>query len=64
MDTVTDACRASRPASPGHTVRTPGQRGVELAAQQESDGVALYPTIMPALQQWALKLGVTVPMAL
>ena len=63
MDTVTDACRASRPAIPGHSVRTPGQRGVELAAQQQIEGVALYSTIMPALQQWALKFGVTAPAA-
>ncbi len=28
---------------------------------QTSDGVALYPTIMPALSPWAEKLGVEAP---
>jgi hypothetical protein len=30
-------------------------------AEQRANGVALYPTIMPALAPWAQKLGVTVP---
>jgi hypothetical protein len=29
--------------------------------EQRAHGVALYPTIMPALVPWAKKLGVAVP---
>jgi hypothetical protein len=29
--------------------------------EQRSKGVALYPTIMPALAPWAEKLGVAIP---
>lgn len=58
---VTDACRASRPARAGTTVRTPGEKGVALASQQINTGVDLYESIMPSLAPWAIKLGVTEP---
>lgn len=58
---VTDACRASRPARAGTTVRTPGEKGVALASQQMNTGIDLYESIMPALAPWAIKLGVTEP---
>mgnify|MGYP001459654421 CR=1 FL=1 len=60
---VTRRCRESRPAKAGTPVRTPGEHGLKLAAQQRAHGVALYPTIMPALEAWAGKLGVAVPSA-
>lgn len=56
--------RASRPAKPGQPVRTPGERGMELAGRQRAQGVALYPAILPALAPWADKLGVAMPSAL
>lgn len=61
---VADACHASRPRVAGEPVRTPGERGLELAEQQRAEGVALYESIMPALAPWAAKLGVTPPTAL
>jgi L-lactate dehydrogenase len=60
---VADACRASRPAREGAAVRTPGEKGIALAAKQKETGVALYPSILPALASWAIKLGVTEPVA-
>lgn len=58
---VADACRSSRPALAGAAVRTPGQRGLELAAEQARQGIALYPSIMPSLASWAAKLAVLEP---
>lgn len=52
----------TNPTKPGNPpVRLPGSRALQRRAQQMRDGVALYPTIMPALQAWAEKLGVAVP---
>lgn len=61
---VTDQCRASRPASEGTRVRTPGEKALALSDQQMKEGVALYPAIMPMLAPWAAKLGVEVPVHL
>jgi LDH2 family malate/lactate/ureidoglycolate dehydrogenase len=61
---VSDACRASRPAQAGTAVRTPGEKGVALAGEQSRSGVALYPSILPALAPWAAKLGVPEPAAM
>lgn len=58
---VTQRCRDSRPAKPGTPVRTPGEHGLKLAARQREQGVVLYPSIMPALEAWAGKLGVPLP---
>jgi hypothetical protein len=44
-------------------VRTPGERGLKLKAGSASDGVALYPNIMPMLLPWAEKFKITVPAA-
>ena len=61
---VADQCRASRPAVAGQPVRTPGERGMTLAAGQIENGVALYPAIMASLTPWALQFDVPVPQAL
>jgi LDH2 family malate/lactate/ureidoglycolate dehydrogenase len=53
--------RASRPAQPGRPVRLPGERGLELAQRQREEGVALHPSILPALRPWAEKLKVALP---
>ena len=58
---VAQQCHASRPARPGTTVRTPGERGLLLAQEQRTRGVALHASIMSALEPWAAKLGVTLP---
>lgn len=60
-DKVAELCHAARPAKPGQAVRTPGERGFDLAAQQTRLGVDLYPSIMPMLKPWADKLGVAAP---
>jgi len=58
---VADACRASRPASAGQAVRTPGEKGLALARWQAEQGIELYASIMPALAPWAEKLSVAAP---
>jgi LDH2 family malate/lactate/ureidoglycolate dehydrogenase len=63
-DKVAELCHASRPAQTGVPVRTPGERGFDLAQSQKQSGVALYESIMPALTPWASKLGVAVPAAM
>ena len=58
---VAAACRTSRPARAGNAVRTPGEKGLALAQRQSAQGIALYPSIMPALAPWAEKLAVAAP---
>jgi len=61
MDFVGGAAHASK-ARPGTArVRLPGEAGMARLAEQRANGVALYPTIMPALVPWAEKLGVAMP---
>ena len=61
MDHMVRAAHASTPR-PGVTrVRLPGEAGLARLREQRAHGVALYPTIMPALAPWAEKLGVAVP---
>ncbi len=61
MDNLADAARKSKPRPGVDRVRLPGERGLQLFREQTAKGVALYPTIMPALALWAAKLGVAVP---
>ena len=58
---VAAQCHASRPAQPGTPVRMPGEKGLALASEQQAGGVALYPSILPALEPWSRKLGVALP---
>ena len=58
---VANACRASSVPAGAPSVRLPGERGLLLAQEQAEAGVALYPSIMPALSPWADKLGVSAP---
>jgi LDH2 family malate/lactate/ureidoglycolate dehydrogenase len=53
--------RESKPKPGGPPVRLPGQRGLQLRAEQLQHGVALYPTILPALRPWIEKLEVPLP---
>jgi L-lactate dehydrogenase len=41
----------------------PGERALALRREQRANGVALHPTIMPALSPWSEKLGVAAPRA-
>ena len=58
---LVNACRTCPPAPGVDAVRVPGQRGLERKRQALAEGVALYPAIMPALEPFATKFGVTPP---
>ena len=61
MDFLADAAHRSKPRPGGERVRLPGEAGMRRYRDQREHGVALYPTIMPALVPWAEKLGVALP---
>ncbi len=63
MDFMADAAHNSPPRPGVARVRLPGEAGMQRYRAQQADGVALYPTIMPALAPWAEKLGVAPPAA-
>ncbi len=54
-------CRASRPRPGVDAVRIPGTRAWHLRRQQLQEGVSLHPLIMPKLEPWAARLGVSMP---
>lgn len=58
MDWLVDACHRATPRPQAEPVRLPGERALRLYRDQRANGVALYPDIMPALAEWAAKLGV------
>lgn len=55
------ACRAAPPIPGVDAVRLPGERGLALKRQALTDGVALYPGVLAALEPYAAKLGVQPP---
>ena len=55
---LADAARATPPAPGVDAVRLPGARGLALRRKQMAEGVLLYPSILPALEPWAERLGV------
>jgi L-lactate dehydrogenase len=64
VEWLAEVCRTN-PTKPGAPpVRLPGGRALQLRAEQVQGGVALYPSIMPALEPWAEKLGIPLPMRL
>jgi len=63
MDWLAEACRSAAPRPGGPPVRLPGERGMKRYREQAAQGVALYPSIMPALAGVAAKLGVPLPAA-
>jgi LDH2 family malate/lactate/ureidoglycolate dehydrogenase len=58
---IAQQCHASRPAQAGKPVRLPGEKGLALAREQQEQGIALHPSIMPMLEPWSRKLGVPLP---
>jgi LDH2 family malate/lactate/ureidoglycolate dehydrogenase len=60
-DFLVDACHAATPRPGVDRVRLPGENGVARYRDQRERGVALHPTILPALAPWAERLGVTPP---
>jgi L-lactate dehydrogenase len=61
MDHVVAACHDAKPRPGVPRVRLPGEAGMGRLRDQRAHGIALYPTIMPALVPWAEKLGVVSP---
>jgi L-lactate dehydrogenase len=64
MDWVAQACLDNPPRQGFERVRLPGQNGLTRRERQLREGVALEPSILPALAPWAEKLGVALPAAL
>jgi len=61
---IARAARASTPRPGVDRVRVPGEAGMKRRREQLANGVALYPAIMPALDPWAAKLGIGLPLAI
>ena len=57
---VAASCRATPPRPGFERVRLPGESGLRRRAEQLANGVALHPSILPALKPWAGKLGVAI----
>lgn len=61
MRWIADACHRATPRPGVERVRLPGERGLAVARDARANGVALHPTIMPALAPWATKLDAPAP---
>jgi L-lactate dehydrogenase len=61
MDFIVDRAHGAKPRPGVDRVRMPGERGMQRYREQIANGVALFPTIMPALAPWAEKLGIAPP---
>jgi len=61
---VAAACRAANPIDPARPVRLPGEGALARKARQLAEGVSLHPSIPPALQGLAAKLGLEMPVAI
>jgi LDH2 family malate/lactate/ureidoglycolate dehydrogenase len=62
-DWIVNACRQSAPRDASNPVRLPGERALARKRAQLERGVALHPSILPALESWAKRLHVAVPNA-
>jgi len=61
MDAVAAAARKAKPRPGVDRVRLPGERALAHRRDALAHGVPLYPSILPALEPWAQKLGVAMP---
>ena len=61
MDWIVDACHDATPRPGVARVRVPGENGLARYRDQRANGVALYPTIIPALRPWAEKRSLKLP---
>lgn len=61
MDHLGQLAHANAVRDNDEPVRLPGERGMRRYREQLVRGVALYPTILPALDSWAVKYAVAVP---
>ena len=60
---IAKACLNSDPIDPNSPVRLPGQQGIKRRLHQLKFGVALHPSIIPALVPWSKDLNVELPTA-
>lgn len=60
-DWLVNASHDNKPRLAGQPVRLPGERGLKLRREQLDRGVALHPSIMPALAPWAARFNVSLP---
>ncbi len=60
-DWLAQTCRANVPRPGVDQVRMPGDRSQALRERQMIEGVALHPTIIPALQRCSARYGVELP---
>ena len=58
------ACRAVLPREGFERVRLPGESGLRRREAQLAQGIELYAGILSALEPWAAKLGVALPVAI
>ena len=58
---LAEACRRNPTKAGDPPVRVPGDRALEMKAEQLKAGIRLYPTILPALERWAETYGVALP---
>ncbi|MFA7680421.1 MAG: Ldh family oxidoreductase, partial [Pigmentiphaga sp.] len=58
---LADACRRNPPRPGVDAVRMPGDRGLQNRIEQLENGVALHPTIAPALAPCATSYGLVFP---
>lgn len=56
-------CQGSRPAEAGGAIRLPGQRALQLKAEQQAQGIAYTHAVLATLGSWSQKLGVATPFA-
>lgn len=61
MGYLAQSCRTAAVAPGAPPVRLPGERALQLRAQQLRDGVALHPEIWPALSKWAEQFSIDMP---
>jgi L-lactate dehydrogenase len=63
MDWLVAACHDATPRPGVERVRLPGERGMQRYREQSATGVELYSGIIAALQPWAERYRVDVPVA-
>jgi L-lactate dehydrogenase len=61
MDHLAQSCRTAAVAPGAAPVRMPGERALQLRAQQMREGVILHPEIWPALSKCAAKFAIAMP---
>ena len=60
-DWIARACRGSVPRDAARPVRLPGERALSRKREQRTHGVALHPSILPALERFAHAHGLPPP---